>query len=166
MAIKTILLIIVISTINILGLFAQEKTDSLKKIIENEHIISSPIERKDVFMFVEEMPQFPGGQTEMMKYLSDNLRYPEDAAKQGIVGRVVIKFIVNKDGTVSDAQILRALYRSCDIEAARVVSSMPKWIPGKQNGKAVDVYFTIPIRFALIEDNNKEEKVISSSEKQ
>lgn len=101
------------------------------------------------FVSVEQMPQYPGGNGELMKFLSSNIRYPTIAAENGIEGRVIIRFVVGKDGTVSDIQVQRGLDASCDKEAVRVVKMMPKWIPGKQNGRAVPVYFTLPVVFKL-----------------
>ena len=95
------------------------------------------------------MPQFPGGNAELMRYLSANIKYPTIAAENGIEGRVVLKFVVGKDGGISNIQVVRALDPSCDKEAVRVVKGMPKWIPGMQNGHAVAVYFTLPVLFKL-----------------
>jgi len=101
------------------------------------------------FVSVEQMPQFPGGNTELMKYIANNLRYPPIAAENGIEGRVVVRFVVGKDGKVSNIEIQRGLDASCDREARRVVESMPRWTPGRQNGREVPVYFTLPILFKL-----------------
>jgi TonB family protein len=105
--------------------------------------------RGEVFTHVEEMPQFPGGDKEIINFLSQNIKYPEDAQKQKIEGMVIVRFVVNKTGEVSDVFIVRSLTPSCDEEAIRAVSAMPKWVPGKQSGKEVDVYYTLPIRFSL-----------------
>lgn len=99
--------------------------------------------------FAEVMPQFPGGKTELGRFLSNNLRYPTIAAENGIQGRVIVKFIVTKDGSIKNAEVVRSLDPSCDKEALRVVNSMPKWIPGMQNGNKVAVYFNLPILFRL-----------------
>lgn len=107
-----------------------------------------PIEEKP-FVTVEQMPTFPGGEINMHKFIGDNLRYPEDAQKAGIQGRVTIRFVVSKTGAISNATVIRGIDPSCDKEAVRVVKSMPEWIPGKQNGKNVPVYFTLPIIFRL-----------------
>ena len=102
-----------------------------------------------VFDMVEQMPTFPGGDAELMKYISKNLRYPAIAQENGIQGRVICQFVVGKDGQVRDVVVVRKLDPSCDKEAVRVLSGMPKWIPGKQNGKAVSVKYTVPIVFRL-----------------
>jgi periplasmic protein TonB len=99
-----------------------------------------------IHMIVEQMPE-PAFDLE--SYLSKNLRYPDLASENGIAGKVGIKFVVNEDGTVSDVQVMRGIGGGCDEEAKRVVGSMPKWKPGKQNGKPVKVYFQLPINFKL-----------------
>lgn len=106
-------------------------------------------EAPKVFEIVEQMPSFPGGQEEMMKWISSNLSYPVDAQERGVTGRVVIRFVVTKTGSVEDIQVLRGIDPSCDREATRVVKAMPKWNPGRQNGEAVAVYFNLPILFRL-----------------
>lgn len=102
-----------------------------------------------LFSVVEVMPQYPGGQIAMLKYIMENIKYPEQAMKKGIQGRVVVSFIVEKDGRVSNVRLLRSVESSLDKEAVRVVKSMPKWSPGKQNGKPVRVRFNVPVMFKL-----------------
>lgn len=111
-------------------------------------IVQAPVEEK-VFDMVEQMPQYPGGQVELMKFIGENLKYPTIAAENGVQGRVICQFVVGKDGTVRDAKILKALHPFCDKEALRVILAMPRWIAGKQNGQAVSVKFTVPITFRL-----------------
>lgn len=106
-------------------------------------------QKEEVYIGVEINPSFPGGEEELMKYIRDNLRYPVIAAENNIEGRVTIRFVVNKRGEVTDVTVLRGLDPACDNEAIRVVKSMPKWIPGKQNGVAVNVYYTLPIVYKL-----------------
>lgn len=98
------------------------------------------------FVYVQQMPAFAG---DMQQYLAAHLHYPDAAVSSGIEGQVVIKFIVNEDGHVSDAQVMRGIGGGCDEEALRIVRNMPAWKPGKQNGAAVKVFFMIPIRFEL-----------------
>lgn len=117
--------------------------------LKEHKVIVEEKEPEKPFQSVEQMPQFPGGDAELLKYVSSNLRYPTIAAENGIEGLVVVRFVVNKDGVVSDAEVLRSLDPSCDKEAIRVVRSMPKWVPGKQNGRNVAVYYTLPVRFQL-----------------
>ena len=112
-------------------------------------VVQAKEEPEKVFDMVEQMPSFPGGQGELMKYISKNLRYPAIAQENGIQGRVICQFVVGKDGQVRDVVVVRTLDPSCDKEAVRVLSGMPKWIPGKQNGKAVAVKYTVPIVFRL-----------------
>lgn len=102
-----------------------------------------------VLIAVEEMPQFPGGDEELMRYIASNLKYPTFAQEMGIEGRVTLRFVVNKNGEVGSVDVLRSLDPLCDKEAIRVIKGMPKWIPGRQGGRAVAVYYTIPILFKL-----------------
>jgi protein TonB len=100
-----------------------------------------------VFDVVEQMPEFPGGMEALVKYMAENMKYPEDAKKQLVEGRVLVQFIVETDGSVSNTEVLKRVFPSLDAEAVRVISGMPKWIPGKQNGKVVRVKYTIPVSF-------------------
>ena len=102
-----------------------------------------------VFDVVEVMPQFPGGQIAMLKYIMENIKYPEQAMKEGIQGRVAVRFIVEKDGSISDVKPVLSVHPLLNKEAVRVVESMPKWTPGKQNGKPVRVRFNVPVMFKL-----------------
>ena len=103
----------------------------------------------EVFDVVEENPSFPGGDAALMTWLQKNLKYPAAAQENGIQGRVLVSFIVNKDGSIVEPKIIRSVDPSLDKEAARVVSSMPRWKPGKQRGKAVRVKYTLPVTFRL-----------------
>lgn len=120
----------------------------IAELKEHKVIVAEP-EVEKPFVSVEQMPQFPGGDTELMKFIGNNLKYPTIAAENGIEGRVVIRFVVTKEGSVSDVQVVRSLDPSCDKEAVRVVKTMPKWVPGKQNGRNVPVYYTLPVLFKL-----------------
>ena len=102
-----------------------------------------------VYDVVEVMPQFPGGQIAMMKYIMENIKYPKQIMEEGNQGRVTVSFIVEKDGRVSNVRLLRSVQPSLDKEAIRVVKSMPKWTPGKHNGKPVRVRFNLPVMFKL-----------------
>lgn len=102
-----------------------------------------------VFDIVEQMPEFPGGYVKLKKYLDSHLKYPEVAQENGIQGNVIVQFVVNTDGSISDAQVVRRLDPSCDEEALRLINSMPRWTPGKQDGKDVRVKYTVPITFKL-----------------
>ena len=106
-------------------------------------------EETKVFDVVEQMPEFPGGQAALLKWISDNIKYPAIAEENGIQGRVVCTFVVERDGSVTDVQVARSIDPSLDKEAVRVLKKMPKWIPGKQNGSAVRVKYTVPVTFRL-----------------
>ncbi len=105
--------------------------------------------KEEIFTAVEQMPQFPGGEAELMKYVANHIKYPTMAAENNIQGRVVVKFVVKKDGSVGEVQVLRGKDPDLDKEAVRVVRTLPKFIPGKMNGQAVSVWFTLPINFKL-----------------
>ena len=121
--------------------------------IHIEAPVEAPVEEEEeevVFMVVETMPEFPGGQQALFKYLSENVKYPVIAQENGIQGRVICQFTVNKDGSIVDVQVVRSGGdASLDKEAVRVIKSMPKWKPGKQRGKAVRVKYTVPVNFKL-----------------
>jgi protein TonB len=102
-----------------------------------------------VFDVVEQMPEYPGGMQAMLDYLSANIKYPADALKQKVEGRVIASFVVETDGSVSDIKLHKKVFPSLDSEAVRVIEGMPRWIPGKQKGKAVRVKYTIPVIFRL-----------------
>ena len=102
-----------------------------------------------VFDVVEEMPSFPGGHGALMQYLASNIKYPVVAQENGVQGRVIVSFVVERDGSISDVKVARSVDPSLDREAQRVVKSMPKWKPGKQNGSAVRVKYTVPVVFRL-----------------
>ena len=103
----------------------------------------------DVFDVVEEMPQYPGGPQALFKFLSENVKYPAEAEKAGIQGRVILTFVVEKDGSISKPTVVKSVDPLLDAEAVRVISAMPNWKPGKQNGKVVRVKYTVPLSFNL-----------------
>lgn len=102
-----------------------------------------------IFDVVEQPPSFPGGQAALMSYLSKNVKYPEEALKDNVQGRVIVGFIVEKDGSVSNAKIIRGVDSALDKEAIRIVMSMPKWTPGRQNGRNVRTKYNVPVNFKL-----------------
>jgi protein TonB len=104
---------------------------------------------EEIFVVVENQPEFPGGNTAMMKFLSDNIKYPVIAQENGIQGRVICNFVVERDGSITDVQVVRGVDLSLDREAVRVIQQMPRWKPGKQRGQAVRVRFTLPVVFRL-----------------
>jgi len=106
-------------------------------------------EETKVFDVVEQMPSFPGGDAELMKYLNSHIKYPVVAEENGIQGRVIATFVVERDGSITDVKVIKSVDPSLDKEAIRVLKSMPKWIPGKQNGSTVRVKYTVPVTFRL-----------------
>jgi periplasmic protein TonB len=136
--------------------------DDLLKSVKNGHPDDSTIynpaddpvvpEVKEPFVRVEEMPEFPGGEAELLKFISNNILYPQDAISNNIQGRVILRFAVNTDGSIDRIQILRGIDNSLDSEAVRVVRTLPKFKPGKQRGVPVPVWFSLPVLFRL--ENN------------
>lgn len=110
-----------------------------------------PAAEEEILMAVEQDPQFPGGMTALMKYLQKNVNYPAAAQRANISGKVIVQFVVEKDGSVGQVKIIKSVGFGCDEEATRVVKSMPKWSPGKQNGRPVRVYYTLPVSYTLQE---------------
>ena len=135
-------------------LFDQEM--DVEEAIETVYVpVDEPVVKKEepkepeIFVVVEEMPTFPGGDKALYEYLAKNIKYPAVAKDNGIEGKVYIKFVVNEDGSVSQVQLARGIGGGCDEEAMRVVEGMPKWKPGKQRGKNVKVWYTLPVYFKL-----------------
>ncbi|MBQ8714634.1 MAG: TonB family protein [Prevotella sp.] len=119
-------------------------------------VVSNEASAKEkVYDVVEQMPEYPGGMSELMKFIGDTMKYPEDAEKQQKEGLVIVRFVVEKDGSVNDVEVVKDAWPSLDAEAIRVVKLLPKWTPGKQNGKVVRVKYTIPLRFAIPADKKK-----------
>ena len=140
------------------GVGAPSVTHPDKKVVAVAEVPNVKEEQQAIFTVVEEMPQFPGGMGEAMRFLAQNIKYPKAAQQAKIEGRVIVQFVVGKDGSVSDIQIMRSVSPDLDAEAIRVVGMMPKWIPGKQRGKAVTVKFTMPIMFRLQGSEPKKEE--------
>ena len=105
--------------------------------------------KEEVFMDAEQMPEFPGGMKEMLKFLQENVKYPENAMKNNVQGRVIVQFVIEKDGTPTEFKVLRSVDPDLDAEALRVLQTMPKWKPGMQRGEVVRVKFTVPVSFKL-----------------
>lgn len=136
------------------GVVNQEGSDDVDKFkaVQEQVVVKEPEpepKEEEIFVAVEQQAEFPGGTTALMKWLQTNIRYPEAAQQNDIQGRVVVKFVVEKDGSVGHAEILRGVDKDLDREALRVVNKMPKWQPGKNNGVAVRSYFTLPVSFKL-----------------
>jgi protein TonB len=127
--------------------------DTGGEVLKAKEVIAQPEPPKEeenkVFDVVEVMPSFPGGQAALMQWLGKNIKYPVVAEENGVQGRVVVTFVVEKDGSITDVKVVKSVDPSLDKEAARVVKSMPHWIPGKQNGSAVRVKYTVPVTFKL-----------------
>ncbi|MDE7155796.1 MAG: energy transducer TonB [Muribaculaceae bacterium] len=128
-------------------------TDDINVVREyKEEVIveeKAPVDDNQVFQSVEQMPQFPGGEAALLKWIGDHLRYPTMAAENNIQGRVVVSFVVTKTGKIGEVKILRARDPDLDKEAIRVVKSLPDFIPGKMNGQAVNVWYNLPVNFKL-----------------
>ena len=107
------------------------------------------VDENGVYTVCDEMPNFPGGMRECMNYLSKNVKYPEDCEKAGIQGRVIVQFVVDKDGNITEPKVARGVHESLDKEALRIIKMMPKWTPCKLGGKAVSVKYTIPVAFKM-----------------
>ena len=139
------------------------KLDDVEIVSSEDHAASAQVEAytppavveaeeessQQIFTVVETMPEFPGGQGALLQYLAKSIKYPVIAQENGIQGRVSCSFVVNKDGSIVDAEVIRGVDPSLDKEALRVINSMPKWSPGKQRGKPVRVKYTVPVTFRL-----------------
>lgn len=129
------------------GVVTQEGDENATELPPEEPV-ADPDAGK-VFTYVEEMPTFPGGDQALFEYIQKNIKYPALARENGITGRVFVGFVVGKEGKIREVKVIRGLWSGCDDEAVRVIKSMPDWKPGKQNGRAVDVSYTVPINFTL-----------------
>lgn len=129
-----------------------ETEDNKDKIVISAPVAAPKVVEEDdqvIFQVVETMPTFPGGDQALFKFLSDNIRYPVIAQENGIQGRVICQFVVNRDGSIVDVEVVRSVDPSLDCEAIRVIRLMPNWKPGMQRGKAVRVKYTLPVNFRL-----------------
>lgn len=139
------------------GVVTQEGSDDADKfqavkeqvVVKEEPKVEQKHEPEQIFVAVEQPAEFKGGQAALMKWLSNNVRYPEAAQQNGVSGRVIVRFVVEKDGSVSSPSIVRGVDRDLDQEALRVVRKMPKWQAGKNNGQPVRSYFNLPVTFKL-----------------
>ena len=145
---------------------ATVKTDGGNEIVVIEQTVTpqntDPVEMpngmevdktKKAFDVVEQMPQYPGGPAALMQFLAQNIRYPEEAHKAGVQGRVIVSFVVETDGSISEAKAVKSVSSELDAEALRVINCMPNWIPGRQNGEAVRVKYVVPVTFRLQDDD-------------
>ena len=139
------------------GVVNQEGSDNAdkSKAVHEQVVVKEPEPEKakpkeeEIFVAVEQQAEFPGGQGALMKFLSNNIRYPESAQQNDIQGRVIVKFVVEKDGSIGNVTVVKGVDRDLDREAIRVVKKMPRWQPGKNNGVAVRSYFNLPVTFRL-----------------
>ncbi len=126
--------------------------DANGEVLKLKEAVAQPEPKPEVekvFDVVEQMPSFPGGPSALMEWLSNNVKYPVVAQENGVQGRVVVSFVVERDGSITDVKVVRGVDPSLDKEASRVVRAMPRWIPGKQNGSAVRVKYNVPVAFRL-----------------
>ncbi len=123
----------------------ETQVEDFVPVVEEEE----EVPEMEIFTVVESMPSFPGGDAARMKFLQDNIKYPQMARESGIQGTVYVTFVVEPDGSVTDVRVLRGIGGGCDEEAVRVIKEMPKWNPGMQRGKPVRVQFNMPIKFTL-----------------
>ena len=127
---------------------------NVTRTLKEEVVVEKPVEKpkevkEEVFRSVEQMPQFPGGEAALMKYLQSHINYPPMAAENNVQGRVVVQFVVDKTGKVDEVKVVRSVDKDLDKEAVRVCKSLPKFTPGRQNGQAVSVWYTLPVTFKL-----------------
>jgi TonB family protein len=155
-SILRLLMVIPLSTAIIFGTTScagTKKASSTQKVTVPPPPPPPPVVKEevpsDIFTVVEHMPEYPGGDEALMKFINTNVVYPKTAKDRGIQGRIIVRFVVDAEGLVKDAQIIRSVYPDLDAEAMRVIGLLPKWTPGLQGGKPVSVYYTIPITFAL-----------------
>lgn len=139
-------------------IIAQEdqKSDNIKS---QQTIEEKGLQNDQVFMVVEKMPEYPGGDDARIKFMVENIKYPEQAKKNGIQGVVFVSYIVEKDGKISNVKTIRGIGGGCDEEAERVISLMPNWKPGFQKGQPVRVQFNLPVRFSLDKSNKSKENL-------
>ena len=141
--------------VNVVGYASTEaETSSTNNVAKSQR----EQEEKAIFQVVEEMPMFPSGMEECLKFIAKNINYPTVAQQAGIEGRVIVQFLVGNKGDISEVKVLRGVSPELDAEAVRVVSMMPKWTPGKQRGKAVNVKYSLPVNFSLHKDNAKKKQ--------
>ena len=129
---------------------AEAEEPAVEEKIAEEQVPNEPVpESKKVYESVEQMPEFPGGVEGLMRYLQQNVQYPPTAIKNNVQGRVIVQFIIDETGQVGDVEVVRSVSEEVDAEAVRVIKSMPKFEPGRQNGEPVAVWYTLPIAFKM-----------------
>lgn len=157
---KNTILIFLLSLFCISANAQSDSTESIEAPQESNPKKSAiKAEAPSVFTYVEQMPEYAGGESEMLRFIKENLKYPEEALEEGLEAKVYVKFVVDENGAINNVTSVRPAGSGFDEEAIRVVESMPEWKPGKQNGKAVKVHFQIPIRFSIPkEESDKNEE--------
>ena len=143
------LLFAILALVLLVIVFAPVGANAQNKKVKKAQTHKDTTADDKVYKVCEQMPTYEGGDAALMKYIGENLKYPEEAKKRGLQGRVVVGFIIEKDGSLTNFKVLRAVDRALDAEALRVVKGMPKWIPGRQNGKRVRVRYLLPIHICL-----------------
>ena len=128
---------------------SEASKDTKVEVTQIVQAVEKEKEEEQIFVVVEEMPEFPGGELALRKYIASSIKYPTIAQENGIQGKVFVNFVVDRDGSISGAKIARGVDPSLDKEALRVIGTLPKWKPGKQRGKTVRVSYTVPISFQL-----------------
>ena len=146
---------------NISCVSTEKNEEELSATSEESRAIKAP--EGEIYQVVEEMPEFPGGMGECMKFIGKNIKYPAEAIEKGIQGRVIIQMVVTKEGDIAEAKVVRSIDPLLDAEALRVINSMPKWKPGKQKGEAVNVKYTIPVMFRLSNEASESPESKSAS---
>lgn len=130
-----------------------QSSEETGKAVEVKYVapveVEEDVEEQQIFQVVEEMPEFPGGMAECLKFLGKNIKYPTISQENGVQGKVIVQFVVNKDGSIVDPVVVRSVDPYLDKEALRVIKMMPKWKPGKQRNKPVRVKYTVPVTFKL-----------------
>jgi len=147
------LLPVIITLLFFYGTYSvKAQSDTIQKdTMNNKDTLAMQTSNVTLIDFVEALPQFPGGDKELLKWVINNIRYPEEAIKNKIEGRVFMRFLIKSDGSIDDVTVMRSLYPACDSEAVRVLKMMPNWIPAKQNDIPVDVYYQMPVFFKIPE---------------
>ncbi|MBN2765992.1 MAG: TonB family protein [Paludibacteraceae bacterium] len=150
----------VVGEVQVVGYGAAKTKDEKEPVVQKVAETPNADDDETIFTVVEDMPKYPGGDSELFKYLSNSVRYPVRAQEHGIQGRVICQFVVNTDGSVQAAEVVRGVDPDLDAEAIRVINGMPKWIPGMQKGKAVRVKYTLPLNFRLQGGTEKKQTTI------
>ena len=143
---KIVLIFFVLLSLNV---FAQDSVEEDSVIIWEQPVWHQIDESDELIMVAEVMPEFPGGAEKMLEFIQDNIKYPEAARESGTQGRVFVEFVIETDGSISNANVIRGIGNGCDEEAVRLIQSMPKWKPGKQRGEAVRCSYMVPVVFNI-----------------